>query len=500
MVEAPAGTNVQSIVMELIGGSEDLVTAMSTFDPTSCDHDQLRDLLRALTRLQRATEHLRGRCALRLTEDGRWCASGSRSASAWLAAETGERIRETARLLSKTALSESVPETAEVARLGAISTTDAARIARVAGGDSTRASSLLDMVCSHGSDRLDKACDELLAASRDREADRRHAAHIVGNRALRHWMSGDGVAHLHWQGSPITLGEMLAAIHPYRIATGDPHPTRSGADALPMALRATPRAESPQTSSNVEQASSLGSDSCSVSESASGGERVAWRRRLPRARATVRVHASALLRGYVEHGETCDVVGVGRVPVELVRQRILAGAQLIGVVVDGDCRPLRVTGSCAASDTSVLHGIRVIVAFRPDEPPIESSTRVHDGEQSRLVDLLSRLQARARSVTGSLRSRVATQSQRIALTWSNPACSFPGCGETIGLEVDHRVPWREVETTQLSNLQFLCHFHHRHKTLREQGTEPGPESNRPDEPSGLVGGLEGGDFREEGFP
>jgi hypothetical protein len=60
--------------------------------------------------------------------------------------------------------------------------------------------------------------------------------------------------------------------------------------------------------------------------------------------------------------------------------------------------------------------------------------------------------------------RGPTAAQRVAMLWSSPGCEVQGCSSTIGIEVDHRVPWADDRVTELANLDPLCGHHHRQKT------------------------------------
>jgi hypothetical protein len=58
--------------------------------------------------------------------------------------------------------------------------------------------------------------------------------------------------------------------------------------------------------------------------------------------------------------------------------------------------------------------------------------------------------------------RLATASQRRALTARDHGCAFPGCTVPASwCQVDHVVPWYLGGPTNLNNLQLLCGFHHR---------------------------------------
>jgi 5-methylcytosine-specific restriction endonuclease McrA len=106
----------------------------------------------------------------------------------------------------------------------------------------------------------------------------------------------------------------------------------------------------------------------------------------------VRVDHAALLRGHTEHGEVCEIPGIGPIPVSVARQ--LAGDSVLSVLVtDG------------VDVTAVAHAGRTIPA-----------------------------------------------SIRRALLERDPVCVVPGCEVSDGLEIDHIVPFGEGGTTSIAKL------------------------------------------------
>ncbi len=136
----------------------------------------------------------------------------------------------------------------------------------------------------------------------------------------------------------------------------------------------------------------MADDSATVAAESSG-------RRSP-ATVVYRVDHSAFTRGVTEPGEVCEIVGIGPVPVSVVRK--LAGdAVLKALVTDGtDVR-------------SVSHLGRTIPA--------------------RLRTGLEELQ---------------------------PECVIAGCHVDRHLEIDHDTPVAEGGRTEIENLNRVCHHHH----------------------------------------
>jgi hypothetical protein len=134
----------------------------------------------------------------------------------------------------------------------------------------------------------------------------------------------------------------------------------------------------------------------------------------PRAIVNVMVDYEALTRGHVEAGETCEITGVGLVPVATVR------------AMAADCI-LKVLLTKGVDVIAVAHGGRSVSAH-----------------------------------------------QRSALEARDPECVVPGCNGRYRLEIDHVMPWATTRTTTLSALARLCRHHHFLKTHRGWQLSGGP--------------------------
>ena len=125
----------------------------------------------------------------------------------------------------------------------------------------------------------------------------------------------------------------------------------------------------------------------------------------PRYEGIVIVDLAALRRGQVHAGETCEIPGVGPVPVGLARD--LLGDSFLSLVIS--------------------EGVDV-----------RSVTRL------------------GRTIPSHLRTALYA---RAAAT-----CETPGCTAATGLEVDHGIEWQFGGTTELANLRLHCWTHHQDKT------------------------------------
>jgi hypothetical protein len=131
--------------------------------------------------------------------------------------------------------------------------------------------------------------------------------------------------------------------------------------------------------------------------------------RLPggdRVKVIVRVDHSALVRGHTRAGETCDIVGLGPIPVASVIRLLATGDPFLAAVV----------------------------------------TRGHD--VASVVHL----------------GRHPTRHQRTALEWRDAGCVISGCTNRY-CEADHNEGWTLTHDTRTGDLALLCGPHHRKKTL-----------------------------------
>jgi hypothetical protein len=216
----------------------------------------------------------------------------------------------------------------------------------------------------------------------DDEAGRQERIHR--RRSLRAWSDPDGTFRLSLSTTAVAGSAILTALAPFKEAAYE-----------------KARAEGRRESFDAYAADGL----VAMAEAASGGAGEPKRR--PNVKAILVVDAAALKRGEVEHGETCEIRGVGPVSVTAARE-LLCDATLAVIVKDG-------------------------------------------------VDI--------KNVT-HLR-RKTTAHQRTALEYLGLVCSEEGCDRT-DIEIDHTLAWALTHHTRIDELQALCHGHHSEKTRRER--------------------------------
>jgi hypothetical protein len=132
------------------------------------------------------------------------------------------------------------------------------------------------------------------------------------------------------------------------------------------------------------------------------------------------------VRGTTEPGETCEILGVGPVPVA-VAKGLLSDAFLAAVVTDG----------------------------------IDIASVVHLGH-------------------------APTAHQWSALIARDRGCVVPGCHQTTGLQAHHLPEWVITKHTVLAELALVCVFHHRQITHEGYRLEGSPGAWRWIRPDGTV--------------
>jgi hypothetical protein len=141
-------------------------------------------------------------------------------------------------------------------------------------------------------------------------------------------------------------------------------------------------------------------------EQSPGKQRARRQPVLPGYLGLLRLDIEALQRGRVEGEETCEIAGLGPIPVSVAR-RLLGDAVLKLVLT---------RGTDVVNVTSLGRG--------------------------------------------------PTAAQKIAMLWATPGCVVTGCPRMAGIEHDHRIEWRHTGHTVLDELDRLCDHHHDLKTYK----------------------------------
>jgi len=373
-------------VRRLRGAAEALAAAVAEIDLGSMLPAAHQELVALGERIERTGRTVKSMAAARVAESALWRGDGDRTPEDWLARTTGTTRAEAAKELQCGRDLQLVPEVAKAATAGDLSVKQTEAIAGAAAVDPSAAGRLLESANGKGLRELQDECRATRTkADPDPEATR---ARIHGKRSYRTWTDGDGTGHLHLSGPSDVIARMDNAV-------------RHRCDRLFRDARKDGRRE-PTDAYAFDAAAELltnGGDSKPVPAGAD-------------AKIIVRVDLETLLRGRALDSETCEIAGLGPIPVSVV-QEWMDNAFLAAIVTKGT----------------------------------EITKVVHLG-------------------------RRFTSEQRTALQWRDPLCARKGCDNRLGLQYDHFEDWAHTHTTRLEAARRFCAPCHRLKTLGWNVSEP----------------------------
>ena len=340
------------------------------------------ELVRISEEARRTIDGLRTSAMGRVGTTEAWRVGGSKNSAEWVALHTGTPIYEAQAVVILAGQLRHLPQTVEAMSAGVISAAQAVEVARGATAEPHAEERLLNLAKSSTVRTLRDEASRVIAAATD-EASRHKQIHK--NRCLKTWTDQDGAFNLKALMTAANGALVMAALKPiqdeiFKVArkSGEhERPEAYAADAL-MAL--------------CEKASAI-----HPSESGTKTSR-------PNAVINIRVDIDALKRGCTEHGEVCEIAGVGPIPVATATE-YLGEAFLKLLVIDG----------------------------------VDIKTVAHLG----------------RHIPAPLRTAVEERDR---------VCQVPTCDVALGLEIDHINPFSEGGPASFENLVRLCKRHHHQKT------------------------------------
>ncbi|MGI9604211.1 MAG: HNH endonuclease signature motif containing protein [Acidimicrobiales bacterium] len=311
--------------------------------------------------------------------------SGDKDEAAWLANTTGVSKKQASETLDTQRRLEKLPTLRDAVDHGRLSVDQANLVARAGQADPDQQRHLLDTAQRESLKGLKDECERVIAAA-DKNQKASHER-VRRNRNVRFWKDPDGTHCLLAKGTADDIGVLRSRL-------------RKETTAIFDRARREGRRE-PYEAYRFDALMSLTSGQ---------GEATPPKRDL-----LFLIDYSAAKRGYTVSGETCEIAGVGPVPVE--------------VALDFDADPF----------------IKAVI-----RDGTEIKTVVHFG----------------RHVPAELLTALEAQGRR---------CAVPGCPNDAHLEIDHSVvDHADGGPLALWNTQFLCTHHHRQKTLGLLEIEPEP--------------------------
>jgi hypothetical protein len=372
-------------------------------DPDLHTASDARVVMEELARLERTAAAAKVRFARRVAQTDVWQGDRDRTAAHWLARMTGCTVSGAVDQLQTAEKIESLPEVAEAFRSGALSPIQAKHIADAATADPSKEADMLAMAETQSVGEIVAETRRIKGSLGDQDA--RHDA-IRRSRRLTRGCDTDGAYTLTLRHTPDTGAQINAWVEPFidaifrrARAAGQREPRAAyAADALVEMLRIA--------------ASGEGTD--------------LDLRNVADAKVIVHVPYDTFLVGEVTDGKTCEIEGVGPVPVSVVDEILEANPFLAAVVTRG----------------------------------VDIGAVVHFGRRPNALQMTA-LQARG------------------------VRCTNLGCPNTARLEADHRIDWAVTKHTRFDQLDLLCPPDHRRKTVDGWQLEPGTGRRRllsPDHP------------------
>ena len=363
------------MLAELKRASQALADGLTDADPDLVTTAQAAEIVERASEVERQAAAARTLFAARAAQSTRWRTEGHGNPASWFADTTKSSMGDAMATLEVAEALEVLPATTEALRQGDLSFAQVRQIAPAARAHPEAEKQLLEQAAEGSLKELKEACTTVraVASSAAEEIERYNA--IRRDRYLHHFTDADGAFRLDAKLTPDAGAQIMSSlqaeadlIFEEARKAGEREPAAAYlADAL--VARVTGRGRS--------------------GGGASGSS------------TTIRVDATALRAGHVRLGETCEIPGIGPVPVATARRQ-LSDTALKYVVVKG------------VDVLSVCHVGRTVPAH-----------------------------------------------VQTALEERDPVCVAPGCSVAQGLENHHwDVPYADCKTTSLSGLARVCAFHH----------------------------------------
>jgi len=362
---------------------ESLRGFVATLDPAALDGDSAKELVAASAELERLAGAVRTLAAGRVAQTGAWANDGPfRDAAAWMADVAGVTIGRARATIETAERLVALPQVDAALRSGVLSEVQVDLITSAAVANPRAQATLLHSADIDGVKGLKQSCARVEAAASTDQAERYENARK--DRFLRHRRISDVEGSIELRGPIDETARIYAALEPIE------------ADLFTRARGCDPEDREPPEARAFDAMVLMADNSATVATESSG-------RRAPPT-IVMRIDHNAFISGDTEEDEICEIVGVGPVPVAVVR-KLADDAFFKALITDG---------------TDVL--------------------------------AISHL------------SRTIPVRMRTALEELYPECVVAGCHVDRHLQIDHNVPVEERGPTALWNLNRVCNHHHALKT------------------------------------
>ncbi|MBV8692618.1 MAG: DUF222 domain-containing protein, partial [Actinobacteria bacterium] len=282
-----------------------------SFDPALLLGSEASRAVMLACTIKNIASSIEARAAARADDCGAWAREGDRSPAHTFARKTGTTVGQAAAAMDTARKLEELPDTKRAATEGKLSAQQTEAIASAATADPSSEQKLLEAAPKLSLKELRDEADRVKAAA-DRDAEARRKR-IHRERSLRSWIDAQGAGNLLWRDNPERVAQVMAVL-------------QGVADKKFEEARKEERHESP----GAYLADAL-VDVVAGGSEAEGAPRSTGTRRPGPPKVIVRVDLDALLRGVVEEGETCELVGYGPIAVSAVEEMIGSGAIVCAV-------------------------------------------------------------------------------------------------------------------------------------------------------------------------
>jgi hypothetical protein len=280
------------VLTDLRSATEVLARHLAQADPDRVTSARAAELFAVFAEVERLGAAGKVLYARRAAQSSTWSDEGCSSAAAWMAQTTGSGLGDAVATLDAAEALGSLPATTEALKRGELSAPQLRAITAAAATHPEAEGELLQAAGAHSLKGLKQRCAAVAARAGSARAEHERYRALQAGRYARHWTDPDGAFRLDARLTPDAGARLASALGAEadarfgaaRRAEHHEAPAAYAADALVALVTGEPVAGRPTSGT-------------------------------PRSTVTIRVDASALRRGHVEGAETCEIPGVGPVPV-----------------------------------------------------------------------------------------------------------------------------------------------------------------------------------------
>jgi hypothetical protein len=293
----------------------ELRRGLSHFEPERVTTDQAASVFEIAAEVELLAGSLKLLAAKRAAKSGMWAKEGHRLPASWVAKKSKSSYGEAISLLETAEQLVSLPRTTEALKNGRLSRSQVKEVAQAASSHPGAEDELLRVAADGTMKNLKERARQVRACCASKEGELARYRAIHRRRYLRYWNDEEGALCLDAKLTPDFGARLVASL-------------QSKADAIFEEARVT-GARKPAYTYMADALVSL-----VTGEGQGASSRKDRSPRMNTDTLVIRVDAQALRRGFVKGTETCEIPGVGPVPVATA-EGILGKAFVKILVKDG---------------------------------------------------------------------------------------------------------------------------------------------------------------------